>query len=105
MRYINILFLFVFVATAAANNSDLLDRDFRRLASEETVNLKDDYEGNVVLVVNTASKCGNTHRSTKALRNCIANMATKALSYSVFLPMTFSARNQAPRKRSRSFAG
>ena len=60
MRYINILFLFVFVATAAANNSDLLDRDFRRLASEETVNLKDDYEGNVVLVVNTASKCGNT---------------------------------------------
>ena len=60
MRYINILFLFIFVATAAANNSDLLDRDFRRLASEETVNLKDDYQGKVVLVVNTASKCGNT---------------------------------------------
>ena len=51
MRYINILFLFVFVATAAANNSDLLDRDFRRLASEETVNLKEDYEGKVILIV------------------------------------------------------
>ena len=43
-----------------ACDSDLLNHDFRKLASEETVNLCEAYSGNVVLVVNTASKCGNT---------------------------------------------
>jgi glutathione peroxidase len=38
----------------------LLDQDFRRLASEEEVNLCEAYSGKVLLVVNTASKCGNT---------------------------------------------
>ena len=36
------------------------DQDFRRLASEETVNLADAFAGKVLLIVNTASKCGNT---------------------------------------------
>jgi glutathione peroxidase len=45
---------------AMASESALLDQDFRRLASEETVNLGDEYGGKVLLVVNTASKCGNT---------------------------------------------
>lgn len=40
--------------------SALLDKDFRRLASDEDVNLCEAYAGNVILVVNTASKCGNT---------------------------------------------
>ena len=43
-----------------ASDTALLDQDFRRLASDEVVNLADDYSGKVVLVVNTASKCGNT---------------------------------------------
>lgn len=60
MRFVNIALLMLFVATAAANNSDLLDKDFRRLASDEQVNLSEDYLGQVILVVNTASKCGNT---------------------------------------------
>jgi glutathione peroxidase len=47
-------------APAAACESTLLDQDFRKLAAEESVNLCDAYEGRVVLVVNTASKCGNT---------------------------------------------
>jgi glutathione peroxidase len=45
---------------AIACDSDLLDQDFRRLASTEEVNLCEAYAGKVVLVVNTASKCGNT---------------------------------------------
>jgi len=38
----------------------LLDQDFRRLASTEEVNLCEAYDGKVILIVNTASKCGNT---------------------------------------------
>lgn len=48
------------IATASASETPLLDQDFRRLASDEVVNLSDAYGGKVVLVVNTASKCGNT---------------------------------------------
>lgn len=49
------------VAGAAFSAGDaLLDQDFRRLASDEVVNLADAYSGKVILVVNTASKCGNT---------------------------------------------
>ena len=38
----------------------LLDRDYRQLAGKETVNLQSTYGGQVLLVVNTASKCGFT---------------------------------------------
>ena len=47
-------------ATTMAAEGDLLDQEFRRLASDESVNLGSEYGGKVVLVVNTASKCGNT---------------------------------------------
>jgi glutathione peroxidase len=48
------------VSIRLASGEQLLDQDFRRLASEEVVNLGEEYEGKVILVVNTASKCGNT---------------------------------------------
>jgi glutathione peroxidase len=51
--------LLAFSATLASDAA-LLDQDFRRLASDEVVNLGDEYEGKVLLIVNTASKCGNT---------------------------------------------
>jgi glutathione peroxidase len=40
--------------------SPLLDVEVRRLAGQEVVNLCEAYQGKVVLIVNTASKCGFT---------------------------------------------
>jgi len=48
-------------APAAPNaTGDILDRDYRPLAGTGTVNLRQTYGGEVLLVVNTASKCGFT---------------------------------------------
>jgi glutathione peroxidase len=54
-----VLFLMTF-STSNAADSALLDHDFRRLASDDVVNLGETYSGKVLLIVNTASKCGNT---------------------------------------------
>ena len=59
MRFLTGAILFM-TASMAFADGELLDHDFRRLASDEVVNLGDAYEGKVVLVVNTASKCGLT---------------------------------------------
>ena len=40
--------------------ASVLDHEFRRLASPERVNLKEAFGGQVLLIVNTASKCGLT---------------------------------------------
>ena len=45
---------------ALAADALLLDHEFRKLASSESVNLNAMYRGKLQLVENTASKCGNT---------------------------------------------
>ena len=55
-----LFFAAVMSLPATAADSSLLDHSLRKLASEDQVNLGDEYSGKVVLVVNTASKCGNT---------------------------------------------
>jgi len=60
MKTLIVLFISSFGLSAMACESELLDENFRRLASTEEVNLCEAYSGKVILVVNTASKCGNT---------------------------------------------
>jgi glutathione peroxidase len=60
MKILTSLLLLSLAAPAFACDSELLDHEFRQLASKDTVNLCEAYAGKVVLVVNTASKCGNT---------------------------------------------
>ena len=60
MRLLTAVLVLMTATAVTATESALLDQDFRRLASDEIVNLGEAYEGKVVLVVNTASKCGNT---------------------------------------------
>ena len=59
MRFLTGVILLMTASIAAAENG-LLDYEFRRLAADETVNLSEAYDGKVLLIVNTASKCGNT---------------------------------------------
>ena len=47
-------------ALPALAGEALLDHDFRPLSGKAPVNLRHTYAGNVLLVVNTASKCGFT---------------------------------------------
>jgi glutathione peroxidase len=60
MRTTATLLLCALGAPALACESPLLDQTFRKLASTDEVNLCETYHDKVVLVVNTASKCGNT---------------------------------------------
>lgn len=47
-------------ASADCADGKLLDQEFQRLASEDSEQLCETYDDKVILVVNTASKCGNT---------------------------------------------
>ncbi|SEF71386.1 glutathione peroxidase [Nitrosomonas ureae] len=60
MRIPLVLIMLSLANSALACNSTLLDQNFRKLAESEMVNLCETYAGKVLLVVNTASKCGYT---------------------------------------------
>jgi glutathione peroxidase len=56
----------------------LLDHEVRRLGSEERVNLQQAYQGKVVLVVNTASRCAFTDQYA-GLEELYANYRDRGL--------------------------
>jgi glutathione peroxidase len=61
MRVLLTAFVLAFAAAAPARAcSDLLDGEYRPLAGKEKVSLCRQYDGKVLLIVNTASKCGFT---------------------------------------------
>lgn len=53
-------FMLLLSASALALAAGLLDVSYRPLAGKAPVNLKERYAGQVLLIVNTASKCGYT---------------------------------------------
>ena len=74
-----VIFLFGIVSMPAlACQSVLLDQNFRELASTNEVNLCKEYSGKVLLVVNTASKCGNTPQY-EGLENLYEEYRSKGL--------------------------
>jgi glutathione peroxidase len=68
---------------ASAICPNLLDHEFRRLASTESVRLCEAFEGKVLLVVNTASKCGFTpqYEGLEALHQTYAERGFAVLGF------------------------
>ena len=60
MKHLIPLLLLTALSGAAQACPETLDFSKRVLAGDETVNLCDRYAGKVVLVVNTASRCGSS---------------------------------------------
>ena len=58
VRYV--VLMMMIGSTSAIAKVDLLNHNYRTLAGKEQLNLKKAYAGKVILVVNTASKCGYT---------------------------------------------
>jgi len=56
VRYV--LLLVALLASAGVAAADLLDRSYRPLTGKQPVDLAQTYGGQVLLIVNTASKCG-----------------------------------------------
>ena len=59
-RLLVLVFAGLFSTAAVAAGPSVLDLDYRPLAGKAPINLNRSYGGKVVMVVNTASKCGFT---------------------------------------------
>lgn len=60
MKILSTIVLLIISLNSYACENALLNHTFKALASDERVNLCEAYQGRVILIVNTASKCGNT---------------------------------------------
>lgn len=89
-------------AWAHAACSTLLDRSFRPLASETPVNLCEKFEGKVLLVVNTASKCGFTPQYD-ALEKLHAELESRGFAVLGFPSNDFMSQEPGTEKEIREF--
>ena len=80
---IGIIFSLSVAGAAGAADGALLDRDYRPLAGKDPVNLNREYGGKVLLVVNTASKCGYTpqYEGLEALHQALAGRGFSVLGF------------------------
>lgn len=71
------------LSAATAQSADLLDLSYRPLAGKGEVNLRKQYGGKVLLVVNTASKCGFTpqYEGLEALQRTYAARGFSVLGF------------------------
>ena len=74
---------FCLAGSASALAADLLDVSYRPLAGKQQVNLEKRYHGQVLLVVNTASKCGFTpqYEGLEALHKQYASKGFAVLGF------------------------
>ncbi len=81
---------------------DVLDHKYRTLAGKEQVNLKKAYAGKVVLVVNTASKCGYTPQF-EALEALNAKYAAQGFAVIGFPSNDFMGQDPGSEKEIKDF--
>jgi glutathione peroxidase len=87
---------------ASAAGSGLLDRSYRPLAGKQPVDLARTYGGDVVLVVNTASKCGFTPQF-EALEGLHAKYKAKGFAVLGFPSGDFKAQEFEDEKQIQQF--
>lgn len=90
------------VSAWAAAAGGLLDRSFRPLAGKAPVNLASAYGGDVLLVVNTASKCGYTPQF-EALEALHAKYGAKGFAVLGFPSGDFKAQEYEDEKQIQEF--
>ena len=97
-----IAFAGLLAAVPALADKPLLDQNYRRLAGEEVVNLQKAYGGKVLLVVNTASKCGFTPQY-EALEAMNAKYAARGFSVLGFPSNDFMGQEPGTEKQIEEF--
>ncbi|KHL57420.1 glutathione peroxidase [Xanthomonas cannabis] len=82
-RLLVVVFAGFFAGSALAAGAALLDLDYRPLAGKAPINLNRSYGGKVVMVVNTASKCGYTpqYEGLEALNKRYASRGFAVLGF------------------------
>ena len=104
-KFLNILFLLILVAVSSvvtAASGGLLDRSYRPLAGKTDVHLGKTYAGQVLLVVNTASKCGFTPQF-EALEALHARYKARGFAVLGFPSGDFMNQEYADEKEIREF--
>lgn len=97
-----LFFALVLICGTALAAGGLLDRSYRPLAGKQPVDLQKAYGGNVVLIVNTASKCGFTPQF-EALEALHAKYGGKGFAVLGFPSGDFKAQEFEDEKQIREF--